>query len=357
MSGTGKTALVVDDSKSARFALRRYLEGHQYQVETAGSAEEALSFLNQHRPDVIFLDHIMPGADGFVALREIKAHPHLVHIPVVICSSSEGADFRSQAVSRGAAGVLQKPPSPEQLRQVLHMLTQGSEPVQPAAGVAAPPVASAEDPVAAERAIVVPILAQAAPPAASQNSKVANIRDPDVAIEQAVMNALRNVLPTLTARPGAGSVAPGPAPGVDRGSFDAMESQFHKLQDELHRELDDLRRRVGKIDSEQLSRPEQEQAIREATADSFDGVNETLRDLEARLARLESTLLTRSAEFRTQLDQAFQSHSEQVGKMREAVLAAAAEEAHNVAERAVMSAAARISDRLATSIAQALNRA
>lgn len=114
-----RTALVVDDSKSARFALRRHLESHAYKVETADSAQEAYRLVQAQRPDLIFLDHIMPGIDGFAAMRQLKQDPATAAIPVVICSSNEGEAFISEARDQGAADVLPKPPTPEHLHRLL----------------------------------------------------------------------------------------------------------------------------------------------------------------------------------------------------------------------------------------------
>ncbi len=114
-----KTALVVDDSKSARFALRKFLEGFNYSVETAESAAEAFKYLANTLPDVIFLDHIMPGVDGFEMLKQIKTDPRMQAVPVVICSSNEGEEYTAAAQARGASSVLQKPPSTEQIAGVL----------------------------------------------------------------------------------------------------------------------------------------------------------------------------------------------------------------------------------------------
>ena len=66
-----KTALIVDDSKSARVVLKRVLETHDLDVDTTESAEEALDYLIGNRPDVIFMDHLMPGMDGFEAVSAI----------------------------------------------------------------------------------------------------------------------------------------------------------------------------------------------------------------------------------------------------------------------------------------------
>src|SRR6185503_508914 len=60
-----KRALVVDDSKSARAFLARILERHEIAVDAADSAEAAIEYLTRNKPDVIFMDHMMPGMDGF----------------------------------------------------------------------------------------------------------------------------------------------------------------------------------------------------------------------------------------------------------------------------------------------------
>ncbi|NKF22772.1 response regulator [Solimonas marina] len=117
-----RTALVVDDSKSARFALRRHLEGRGFKVDTADGAEDAYRAIDAQAPDLVFLDHIMPGIDGFTALRHLKADPTTATIPVVICSSNEGAAFVAEARDQGAADVLSKPPTPDQLERLLAAL-------------------------------------------------------------------------------------------------------------------------------------------------------------------------------------------------------------------------------------------
>ena len=68
----GKRALVVDDSKSARVVLSRMLERYGIEVDAAESAEAAIEYLTRNKPDVIFMDHMMPGMDGFQAVRPLK---------------------------------------------------------------------------------------------------------------------------------------------------------------------------------------------------------------------------------------------------------------------------------------------
>jgi len=105
---TAKRALIVDDSRSARIILGRILESYEMQVDTAESAEDALEYLRQTRPDVIFLDHLMPGMDGFQAIHAIKSNPDTAMIPVMMYTSQEGELYVSQARALGAVGVLPK---------------------------------------------------------------------------------------------------------------------------------------------------------------------------------------------------------------------------------------------------------
>jgi CheY-like chemotaxis protein len=117
-----KRALIVDDSRSARVILSRMLEGYGLQVDTSESAEQALEFLRQGRPDVIFMDHLMPGMDGFQAIQAIKGNPDTATIPVVMYTSQEGELYVSQARALGAVGVLPKTVKHSDVSRVLYQL-------------------------------------------------------------------------------------------------------------------------------------------------------------------------------------------------------------------------------------------
>jgi len=119
---TGKRALIVDDSRSARVILSRMLEQHGLAVDTAESAEQALEYLHQQRPDVIFMDHLMPGMDGFQAVQAIKADPQTATIPLMMYTSQEGELYVSQARALGAVGVLPKTVRPVDVSRVLYQL-------------------------------------------------------------------------------------------------------------------------------------------------------------------------------------------------------------------------------------------
>ena len=117
-----KTALVVDDSKLARYVLKEMLVELGIQVETAESAEEALGSLSAFRPDVIFMDHMMPGMDGFQAVQAIKNDPKTAMIPILMYTSKDGGVYVNQARALGAVGVLPKKLKPVQLEKVLMQL-------------------------------------------------------------------------------------------------------------------------------------------------------------------------------------------------------------------------------------------
>jgi len=118
----GKRALVVDDSKSARVVLSRMLEKYGIEVDTADSAETALEYLGRSRPDVVFMDHLMPGMDGLEAVKIIKADPSTAAIPVMMYTSQEGELYVGKAKAMGAVGVLPKTVKPIDVTKVLFQL-------------------------------------------------------------------------------------------------------------------------------------------------------------------------------------------------------------------------------------------
>ncbi|MEO6078418.1 MAG: response regulator [Steroidobacteraceae bacterium] len=123
-----KRALVVDDSKSARAFLARLLKEQQVEVDAAESAEQAIEYLNSHSPDVIFMDHLMPGMDGFQAVQAIKGNPRTAMIPILMYTSQEGELYLGQARALGAVGVLPKSVSSTDVRMVLQQLQMTDAP-------------------------------------------------------------------------------------------------------------------------------------------------------------------------------------------------------------------------------------
>ncbi|MGW8368015.1 MAG: response regulator, partial [Gammaproteobacteria bacterium] len=98
------------------------MKKHKIDVENVPSAEKALEFLATDRPDVVFLDHMMPGMDGLEALQAIKGNPRTATIPVLMYTSRSGDLYLGQARALGAVGVLPKSTRQVELAEVLHSL-------------------------------------------------------------------------------------------------------------------------------------------------------------------------------------------------------------------------------------------
>jgi CheY-like chemotaxis protein len=98
------------------------LEKHDLAVDAVESAGQALDFLIHHRPDVIFMDHMMPGMDGFEAVKAIKNNPDTATIPVMMYTSKGGDLYLGQARALGAVGVLPKTVAPTELFESLRKI-------------------------------------------------------------------------------------------------------------------------------------------------------------------------------------------------------------------------------------------
>ena len=90
-----QTALIVDDSKSARFGLRKMLEKCHLSVELCESAEQAIQYLESQKPDVIFMDHIMPGMDGPTWVRMARESRPDLHV-VFMSGYADGSAVEEQ---------------------------------------------------------------------------------------------------------------------------------------------------------------------------------------------------------------------------------------------------------------------
>lgn len=152
-----RSALVVDDSRSARYILQRLLERRHIQVDVADSAQQAFDYLRTHRPDVVFMDDMMPGMDGQEAVDRLGADPRTAGIPIVMYTGREYATEASLPPRRGVVGVLSKPFTQADVNALLARLgVQAAPPrVEPARLVRMsepPPRASVPaTPVSAER--------------------------------------------------------------------------------------------------------------------------------------------------------------------------------------------------------------
>ena len=121
-------ALVVDDSKTARIRLKKLLVDHDFEIDMAASAEEALGYLSYAMPSVIFMDHHMEGMDGLEALKIIKSNPSTATIPVIMYTSEKGEVYAGQAYALGALDILSKELiKPSLIEEAIKKLRQATE--------------------------------------------------------------------------------------------------------------------------------------------------------------------------------------------------------------------------------------
>jgi CheY-like chemotaxis protein len=115
-------ALVVDDSSTSRMLLTKILRKMNIHCEQASSGEDAISQLSWYHPNFIFLDHIMPGMDGFETLKVIKARPDTKNIPVIMYTSQHAHKYYEEAHALGAAGVISKQVDRDKLYLMINRL-------------------------------------------------------------------------------------------------------------------------------------------------------------------------------------------------------------------------------------------
>ena len=101
--------LVVEDSRTELLFLADLLTRHGYQVRTAENAEQAYRSLEQDRPDLILMDVVMPGQNGFQLTRTITRDPRYAGVPVIICTSKSQETDRVWGLRQGACAYLTKP--------------------------------------------------------------------------------------------------------------------------------------------------------------------------------------------------------------------------------------------------------
>ena len=111
----GPLVLIVDDDAGLRSAVRAPLEREGYSVREAGSAEEGLSALEDEPPDLVLLDVMMPGMDGWEMLRRVQQRHGVDAVPVVMFSGKVDERSVEEATARGARGFLPKSLDPEHL--------------------------------------------------------------------------------------------------------------------------------------------------------------------------------------------------------------------------------------------------
>ena len=110
-----KNILVVDDSPTERFFSVDFLTKAGYQVTTAENGEEGIAKAKATKPDLILMDVVMPGRNGFQACRDLKSDDRFKGIPIVLCTSKGQESDKFWGQQQGANGYVVKPFKAEDL--------------------------------------------------------------------------------------------------------------------------------------------------------------------------------------------------------------------------------------------------
>ena len=104
-----RNVLIVDDSKTELMYLSDMLKKAGFAVTTAENAEDAQRKLDQGRPDLILMDVVMPGQNGFQLTRAISRDPRFTDVPIIMCTSKNQETDRVWGMRQGARDYITKP--------------------------------------------------------------------------------------------------------------------------------------------------------------------------------------------------------------------------------------------------------
>ena len=110
-----KKVLVVDDSPTERHVLVELLTRNGYQVITAESGEEGIEKAKSELPDLVLMDVVMPGLNGYQATRTLTRDETTKHIPIIVCTSKGQDNDKIWGLRQGALDYLVKPVNGEEL--------------------------------------------------------------------------------------------------------------------------------------------------------------------------------------------------------------------------------------------------
>ena len=112
--------LLVDDSKTELAYLSDLLAKRGFTVRTAENGEDAMKRLAEGKPDLILMDVVMPGLNGFQLTRSITRDPRFAGVPVIMCTSKNQETDKVWGMRQGARDYIVKPVDPTELMAKIH---------------------------------------------------------------------------------------------------------------------------------------------------------------------------------------------------------------------------------------------
>ncbi|MGD8841971.1 MAG: twitching motility response regulator PilH [Gammaproteobacteria bacterium] len=116
--------LIVDDSPTEAHVLRSILERNGFDVETAGNGAKGIALARELRPDLVLMDVVMPGLNGFQATRQLSRDPETRGIPVIIVTTKDQDTDRVWGLRQGARDFLTKPVSEKTLMEKISVVLE-----------------------------------------------------------------------------------------------------------------------------------------------------------------------------------------------------------------------------------------
>lgn len=114
-----RTVLIIEDEKLIIVSTQMVLEAAGFRVESAVNGEEGIQKARSTRPDLVLLDIMMPGIDGWETLTRLKRDPETSGIPVIVFTAREHARGHQKSTEMGAADYFRKPFEPDELIELV----------------------------------------------------------------------------------------------------------------------------------------------------------------------------------------------------------------------------------------------
>lgn len=117
--------LIVDDSPTETYRFREILEKHGHQVFEAANGADGVAMARAEQPDLVLMDVVMPGLNGFQATRQLTKGDDTAHIPIVIVTTKDQETDRVWGKRQGARDYLTKPVDEAHLMKTIASLAPG----------------------------------------------------------------------------------------------------------------------------------------------------------------------------------------------------------------------------------------
>ncbi len=129
-AGRRQTVLCIDDDRLVLGVCTNVLEARGYRVVMATHGRAGIAIAKKERPDLIILDIMMPGMDGFEVCKQLRADPGLCHTPILIMTAMSLPDLEAKGIEAGATLSIRKPFNPDQVASTVDQVLGRSLPAE-----------------------------------------------------------------------------------------------------------------------------------------------------------------------------------------------------------------------------------